>query len=121
VVAADAFAATQVGAGNDPSLAVDREGTTHLAWTQAREGSQSYLLHYCRIPRGARDCTNGAGPGVGQVFNPDTDLGAGSSTYDLWGPQVMITPFGDVFLLQHRYIANYPGTSVQNPNVLYHS
>ena len=88
--AAPTFAAEKVGEGLYPSMVVDREGTTHMAWNDANGGANTDVTVYCRIPRGQMQCA-------------DTERFTGQGdTYDVWGPHVMITPFGEVFVLTHR-------------------
>ena len=46
---ARAAAPLTVGTGNHPRVAVDANGTAHIAWIGAG-------LAYCRLPRGAQAC-----------------------------------------------------------------
>ena len=66
---------------------------THVVWNERTSGSNAIdVLHYCRIPQGASAC------GDQQTFAPFNADG----NYDVAGPQVMVTPFGDVILLTNR-------------------
>ena len=68
-------------------IAVDTDGTAHVAWTQGAAGGDR--LVWCRLPRGAAACAQT------QVLIPDT-LGS-------FGPvQVLIPSPGRVLLIQYR-------------------
>jgi hypothetical protein len=88
VSAAPAGAATPrfLGTGHDPSVAVDQNGTAHVAWPSEQNGN---TLEYCQVPRHGKTCTqrhsfplteSGAGhpqvlvrgPGLISIVQPDT-------------------------------------------------
>jgi hypothetical protein len=46
------------GAGSAPDIAVDGAGTAHVVWLDESQGPVQARTVYCRIPRGARACTN---------------------------------------------------------------
>jgi hypothetical protein len=56
IAAAPAGAATPrfLGTGHDPSVAVDQNGTAHVAWPSEQHGN---TLEYCQVPRRAKACT----------------------------------------------------------------
>src|SRR5262249_13774263 len=95
---ATAGAAAVVAHGWEPDAVVDRDGVTHMVWTQrATPGSgQSDVLHYCRIPPGASACDS-----VRSFVPTSTD-----ATTDWTGPHVMVTPFGEVLLYTGRCCSN---------------
>lgn len=78
-----------------PSIAVDDEGTAHVAWNERVEGGAD-ILHYCRIPRGLTGCE------VHQQLVPAEDGEARYNT-DTSGPQVVLTGPESVSLLTFRY------------------
>ena len=45
-----------MGRGDDPSLAVDAEGTAHLVWSAPAPGRDGDAVVYCELPRGAKGC-----------------------------------------------------------------
>ena len=98
--AAPASAATVVARGNDPDAAVDRDGVTHLVWNESRpETGPADVLHYCQIPRGGSTCTN-------EITRTPPAIGGSEDSADTEGPNVMITPFGEVILLTTRNFVN---------------
>jgi hypothetical protein len=46
------------GTGSAPDVAVDAAGTAHVVWLDLSQGVGQARTVYCRIPRGARACTN---------------------------------------------------------------
>src|SRR3954454_16595275 len=65
-VAAPAQAATVVAHGHTPDAVTDRDGTTHLVWSEYRAqrttdtnsaGQRVDIVHYCKIPRGSTSCS----------------------------------------------------------------
>ena len=95
--------------GNAPDAVVDRDGITHLVWNETRTGGQADVLHYCQLPRG------GDGVHKRASFVPPSDQP--SINGDLYGPKVMVTPFGEVIVLTHRCVNQVVGRYA--PNVLY--
>jgi hypothetical protein len=88
LAAAPAGAATPrfLGTGHDPSVAVDQNGTAHVAWPSEQHGN---TLEYCQVPRRGKTCTarhtfqlseSGSGhpqvlvrgPGLISIVQPDT-------------------------------------------------
>ncbi len=104
-----AGAATVVAHGNNPDAVVDRDGVTHLVWNEEPGGGNPDVLHYCQIPVGGSACTNA------KSFVPPSDQPSINS--DIFGPRVMVTPFGEVILLTHRWPVTVLGR--YSPNVLY--
>src|SRR4051794_26537656 len=78
VFAAPAGAATPrfIGTGHDPSVAVDQNGTAHVAWSSEQTGN---TLEYCRLPRGKRACTI-------RLSLPLADSGSGHAQVLIRGP-----------------------------------
>jgi hypothetical protein len=105
-----AAAATVVANGNLPDAVVDRDGVTHLVWNEAQSGGNPDVLHYCQIPVGGTACVNA------ESFVPPSDQP--SINGDLYGPHVMVTPFGEVILLTSRCCANQI-VGRYAPNVIY--
>ena len=59
VLAAAAPAAARpgnLGTGHDPGVAVDADGTAHVAWLADTPDGEAGVLEYCRVPRGKRAC-----------------------------------------------------------------
>lgn len=80
--------------GERPSIAVDEEGTAHVAWNE-RVTDGADVLHYCRVPRGATACE-----GEQRLVPPD---GEARFNTDTAGPRVLLTGPEDVALLTFRY------------------
>ena len=78
LTAAPAGAATPrfIGTGHDPSVAVDANGTAHVAWPSEQNGA---TLEYCQVPRGKRTCTV-------RLSFPLPDSGAGHPQVLIRGP-----------------------------------
>jgi hypothetical protein len=78
LIAAPARASTPrfLGTGHDPSVAVDGNGTAHVAWPSEQNGA---TLEYCQVPRRKRTCA------VRQSI-PLTHAGAGHPQVLLPGP-----------------------------------
>jgi hypothetical protein len=72
--------------GSDPDIAVDGAGTAHVVWLDESQGPLQARTIYCRIPRGARACTNT------QVLK--TGEGGSSPRVLLRGPQTVIVLLG---------------------------
>ena len=111
LLAGNAGAATVIANGNYPDAVVDRDGVTHVAWTESAGGSD--VLHYCQIPRGGSACVNA------RQFTPQANPTYNNN--DLRGPHVMVTPFGEVALLTFRCcgtIENQANNS-NGSNILY--
>ena len=45
-----------LGRGDDPSLAVDPQGTAHVVWSTPHAGRTGDDVVYCQLPRGATSC-----------------------------------------------------------------
>lgn len=45
-----------MGRGDDPSMALDPDGTAHLAWSTPAPGRDGDAIVYCELPRGAKAC-----------------------------------------------------------------
>jgi hypothetical protein len=56
--AAQASTQFTFGAGGVPDIAVDSAGTAHVAWHDSSRPVGQDVVLYCRIPRGARACSN---------------------------------------------------------------
>ena len=91
LAAAPAHAALTLGSpaqGGRPGIAVDADGTAHVAWTEGVP-SGGDLLVWCRLQRGASACAKQ------QSFTPDDR--------EAFGPvHVLIPSPGRVLLIQHR-------------------
>jgi signal peptidase I len=80
--------------GHDPAVAVDADGAAHVVWDEGG-GDGPDRTHYCRVPRGATDCS------VSHVFAPEPrDSAAGSE--DFPGPHVLLSGGDRVVVLTHR-------------------
>jgi hypothetical protein len=93
---------TPIGSGDLPSAVTDRDGTTHVVWLESHGGGPD-TIGYCRIPFGTTTCASV------QHLTPTCD-GGGVAAWqhriaggDLDGdrPKVMISPFGDVYIVAH--------------------
>ena len=82
------------GNGTKPDVAVDAEGTAHIVWNEIVANGAD-VLHYCRIPRGARACTES------KTFVPQP---ADSGSKDVAGPRVLLTGPDQVLLLTEREV-----------------
>ncbi|MGK2938246.1 MAG: hypothetical protein ACSLFR_10655 [Solirubrobacteraceae bacterium] len=125
VAAGPAQAETTVAAyGHAPDAVVDRDGVTHLVWSEylprrpAVANSLRYdVMHYCQLPRGLRTCA----PATHRTFTPCVDSPEVRARFDnerggldSWGPRVMVTPFGEVILQTARFCIP---TDYSNSNV----
>jgi hypothetical protein len=94
--------ATPIGSGDLPSAVTDQDGTTHVVWLESN-GSGPDTIGYCRIPGGSTTCASL------QHLVPKCDDGTtaawqhriGGGDLDGDRPKVMISPFGDVFIVAH--------------------
>lgn len=111
--AVPAQAATVVAHGHTPDAVTDRDGTTHLVWSEYRaqrttdtsnSAQRVDIVHYCKIPRGSTSCTGEKT--FSDCIVSDSELPANQGTpvgLDPWGPHVMISSFGDVVITSTRY------------------
>ncbi len=105
-LAAPAGATSTIGTGDDAALVTDREGTTHVVWDIPQTNSYD-LLGYCRIPRGSESCADtrtltprcSPAPGATEGIPAWKQDRAASGHGD--GPEVQVTPFGDVVIVTH--------------------
>ena len=94
---------TPVGTGDLPSAVTDRDGTTHVVWLESNAGNTADTVTYCQIPRGSVTCAST------QHLVPKCDDGSPApslhrlvgGTLDGDSPKVMISPFGDVYVVTH--------------------
>ena len=63
--------------GYGPDVAIDEEGTTHVAWQEPRAGGRD-VIRYCRVQRPGSSCANP------QTFTPFGPVDRGSSTAGMW-------------------------------------
>jgi hypothetical protein len=86
-----------LGSGTHPDVWVDEAGTSHVVWNEEGPAEASDVLHYCRIPRGAKACDNPSGtpfPPINEAYSHDVT----------GGPKIL--QIGDgLVVLQHRYPA----------------
>jgi hypothetical protein len=86
-----------LGAGTHPDVWVDEAGTSHIVWNEEGPADGSDVVHYCRLPRGAKSCDNPSGtpfPPINEAFSHDVT----------GGPKIL--QIGDgLVVLQHRYPA----------------
>ena len=110
-----------IGSGDLPSAVTDQDGTTHVVWLESH-GSDPDTIGYCRIPRGSITCASV------QHLAPKCDDGSTAAWRhriaggDLDGdrPKVMISPFGDVFIVAHGLCPISWGTT-QDPWASWHA
>jgi hypothetical protein len=115
-VAAGATASqTAIGSGDLPSAVTDRDGTTHLVWLESHGGAPDTIA-YCRIPRGATTCSS-----LQHLTPTCDDGGTGAWQHRIAGgdldgdrPKVMVSPFGDVYIVAHGLCSWAWGTT-QDP------
>lgn len=81
--------------GERPNVLVDQVGTAHVVWNQDTGTGNADILHYCRIPRGARACTSE------QTFVPPETPASGNK--DDNGPRIVQTSADQIVVLTHRY------------------
>ncbi len=81
--------------GEKPSIAVDGEGTAHVAWNEVNQGAAPDVLHFCRVPRGARRCT-----GEQTFVPPDGDP---QFNHEFAHVRVVLPGPDQVMLLTSRY------------------
>src|SRR5689334_9850097 len=55
VATADVGQPIDLGAGQNPNVTLEPDGTAHVAFTG--QGSNSTELDYCKLPRGASQCS----------------------------------------------------------------
>lgn len=77
--------------GNKPSIGVDLQGTTHIAWDSVASDNTS-TTHYCRVPRGAIKCQAGSERTFAPVAG-DQDFG---------GPRLFLTGPRNVLIVTAR-------------------
>jgi hypothetical protein len=86
-----------LGSGTHPDVWVDEAGTSHVVWNEEGPADGSDVVHYCRIPRGAKACDNANGtpfPPINEAYSHDVT----------GGPKIL--QIGDgLVVLQHRYPA----------------
>ena len=75
---ADAARTFTLGKGYSPAVAVEKDGTGHVAWFQ--DGGKVDRLRYCQIPRGQNACTQAR-----------TFVGTGDASYRNWRPFVFVS------------------------------
>jgi hypothetical protein len=81
--------------GEKPNVLVDQIGTAHVVWNESKPLGAPDVMHYCRIPRGARACT-----GEQTFVPPEPDPGYNK---DNPGPRIVQTSPDEIVLLTHRY------------------
>jgi hypothetical protein len=47
-----------IGAGEDPTIAVDKAGTAYVTWVHQGPSGHQDQLQFCKVPRGTRKCTD---------------------------------------------------------------
>jgi hypothetical protein len=86
-----------LGTGTHPDVWVDEAGTSHVVWNEEGPADGSDVVHYCRLPRGAKACDNPSGtpfPPINEAYSHDVT----------GGPKIL--QIGDgLVVLQHRYPA----------------
>ena len=103
-----------VGTGDLPSAVTDRDGTTHVVWLESNAGNTADTVTYCQIPRGSVDLRQHAAPGPGvRRREPQPRLCTAwvGGTLDGDSPKVMVSPFGDVYVVTHGTCPIAWGTS----------
>lgn len=75
-------------AAEHPAIAVDDNGTAHIAWNESAGIPGDDTLVYCRVPRGAKACAL-----TRTIALPKTDFN---------GPQVVLTRGGEIVLVSGR-------------------
>ena len=68
--------------GHSPHVFVDAAGTAHLAWAENPVDTPS-VMHYCRLPRGAKTCT--ASQAIA-ILQPATGGNGPATDVDFEGP-----------------------------------
>src|SRR3954447_23369112 len=99
-----------IGTGAIPDIAVDEEGAAHVVWKDvAAPGSgKADVLHYCKVPRGARRCT------VENTFiPPEADPQYNTDTSH---PRVVLPSPDEVEILTYRYPQGVTVDQSGNPN-----
>jgi hypothetical protein len=110
-----------LGQGTLPHVLVDASGTGHIAWTQGHAGATESVLHYCRLPRGQRQCA-----AQSSLIPPDNDAGYGNgpaTDVDFQGPWPLAVG-NELLVLDHRCCNSVPlpdGSSSSDVNFLYTS
>lgn len=102
-----------IGSGQSPQVVVDEGGTAHIVWNE-RRGSDSDVLRYCRLKRGARACD------VTQALIPPLDTSdpgnSPAANTDFDGPQVFALGDEVALLTQRSFRTVGPdGKSTQSP------
>ena len=94
---------TPIGTGDLPSAVTDRDGTTHVVWLETNAGGTADTVTYCQIPRGSVTCA------PVQHLVPTCAGGTPAPALHRFGgglldgdpPKVMVSPFGDVYVVTH--------------------
>jgi hypothetical protein len=113
---ADVGQPLDLGAGQNPNVTLEADGTAHIAYTG--QGANSTELDYCKLPRGATQCSvKSVIPAPGDSLTIPFAFGSGSSVnlisyrYGLTAP---FTKFAQVLLFQSGDGGNTwgPGTPI---------
>jgi hypothetical protein len=86
-----------LGAGTHPDVWVDEAGTSHIVWNEEGPADGSDVVHYCRIPRGAKACDNPSGTPFGPINE--------AYSHDVTGGPKILQIGDGLVVLQHRYPA----------------
>ena len=86
-----------LGAGTHPDVWVDEAGTSHIVWNEEGPAEGSDVVHYCRLPRGAKACDNPSGTPFGPINE--------AYSHDVTGGPKILQIGDGLVVLQHRYPA----------------
>jgi hypothetical protein len=95
--AAPAPPSISLGAGTHPDVWVDEAGTSHIVWNEEGPAEGSDVVHYCRLPRGAKECDNPSGTPFGPINE--------AYSHDVTGGPKILQIGDGLVVLQHRYPA----------------
>jgi hypothetical protein len=105
--------------GQLPHVFVDAAGTAHVAWAQNDNGVPG-VMHYCRLPRGAKACTAAQAITIQQ---PQTGGNGPATDIDFQGP-IPLAIGNELIAIDARCCNNQPipgGDSTGNPTYLFTS
>lgn len=88
-----------LGAGQNPNVTLEADGTAHIAYTG--QGANSAELDYCKLPRGATQCSvKTVIPAPGDSLTIPFAFGSGNSVNVISYRYGLSNPFSQVLLFQ---------------------
>jgi hypothetical protein len=113
VASADVGQPIDLGAGQNPNVTLEADGTAHIAFTG--QGANSTELDYCKLPRGATACSvRSIIPAPGDSLTIPFAVGSGNVVNVISYRYGLSNPFAQVLLFQSGDGGNTwsPGTMI---------